>query len=385
MRIVYCINGFYRAAGMERVLADKANWLAAHGYEVTILTTDQMGRPDAFPLDPRIAQADLAIGYEANNGGTLFDKLVHYPIKQLRHRKRLAQKLSEIRPDITVSMFCNEVNLLPRIHDGSRKVLEIHFSRFKRLQYGRRGFWALADRLRSRNDVRLARRYDRFVVLTEEDKGYWPGLDNLRVIPNPIHYNPEMPNDLKAKTVIAIGRYTYQKGIDRLLEVWRLVCDRLPMGHGWTLRLAGDGELYDDLSAQIRRLDISDSVVLGSVEHDMETLYRNASILTMTSRFEGLPMVLLEASAFGIPAVCFDFKCGPKDVITPGKNGLIVPDGDIEGFANALLLLIQDLGKRRQMGQAAFNLAPRWHPDNILRQWTTLFEEICYTAPFSSN
>ena len=263
--------------------------------------------------------------------------------------------------------------------------LEIHFSRFKRLQYGRHGFWALADRLRSQNDVRLARRYDRFVVLTEEDKGYWPGLDNLRVIPNPIHYNPEMPNDLKAKTVIAIGRYTYQKGIDRLLEVWRLVCDRLPMGHGWTLRLAGDGELYDDLSAQIRRLDISDSVVLGRVEHDMETLYRNASILTMTSRFEGLPMVLLEASAFGIPAVCFDFKCGPKDVITPGKNGLIVPDGDIEGFADALLLLIQDLGKRRQMGQAAFNLAPRWHPDNILRQWTTLFEEICYTAPFSSN
>ena len=111
---------------MERVLADKANWLAAHGYAVTILTTDQLGRPDAFPLDPRIAKFDLGINYESNNGGSLLDKLLHYPAKQQRHRRALAAKLSEIHPDITISMFCNEVNLLPRMHDGSRKVLEIH-------------------------------------------------------------------------------------------------------------------------------------------------------------------------------------------------------------------------------------------------------------------
>ena len=360
---------------MERVLADKANWLVSHGHSITILTTDQQGRPDAFPLDPRIQKYDLAIGYEDNNGESLLNKLVRYPIKQRRHRRRLARKLKEIRPDITVSMFCNEVNLLPRIHDGSRKILEIHFSRFKRLQYGRKGLWAVVDRYRSRQDVRLAARYDRFVVLTEEDKGYWQGLTNLRVIPNPVNFHPDKPNDLEAKTVIAVGRYTYQKGLDRLLDAWKQVCDRLGTSHGWTLRLAGDGELRSDLAAQIARLGIGDSVVLGGVERDMETLYRNTAILAMTSHYEGLPMVLLEAAAFGIPAVCFDFKCGPKDVIDSGENGLIIPDGDIEGFADALLSLIQNPDKGRKMGRAAFDRAPRWQPDTILKQWTDLFEE----------
>ena len=81
MRIVYNIAGFYRPAGMERVLADKANWLVRHGHEVTILTTEQKERPRAFLLDKRIQIRDLAIGYEDNNGASLLDKLVHYPAK----------------------------------------------------------------------------------------------------------------------------------------------------------------------------------------------------------------------------------------------------------------------------------------------------------------
>ena len=82
MHILYNIAGFYRPAGMERVLCDKANWLVEHGHRVTILTTEQQGRPYAFPLDSRVVVIDLAIGYEDNNGGSLWDKLVHYPGKQ---------------------------------------------------------------------------------------------------------------------------------------------------------------------------------------------------------------------------------------------------------------------------------------------------------------
>ena len=149
MHILYNIAGLYRPAGMERVLTDKANWLVSHGYQVTILTTEQQGRPVAFPLDDRIVTRDLGIGYEDNNGKSLVDKLIHYPAKQLKHRKALKKALRELRPDITVSMFCNEVNLIHRMKDGSVKVLEVHFLRFKRLQYARRGLWALADRWRS--------------------------------------------------------------------------------------------------------------------------------------------------------------------------------------------------------------------------------------------
>jgi glycosyltransferase involved in cell wall biosynthesis len=303
----------------------------------------------------------LEIGYEDNNGGSLFDKLVHYPRKQRRHKTALALKLAEIRPDITVSMFCNEVNLLPKIHDGSRKVLEIHFSRFKRLQYGRKGLWGLVDRLRSRNDAKLAARYDRFVVLTQEDKSYWPDLPNLRVIPNAKPFSLSEPASLQSHTVLAVGRYTYQKGFDLLLKAWRMIDTK-----GWTLRIAGSGDTLDD---------VPDNVVTG-LSTDIVDEYRNAAFLVMSSRFEGLPMALLEAQAAGLPIVSFACKCGPKDVITEGEDGILVPEGDIGGLSNGMKRLMEDESLRLSMGQAAFRNSVRFDKEKIMSQWENLFREL---------
>ena len=150
MKIVYCIAGTYNSGGMERVLANKANWFAHQGHDVTIITTEQKGREPFFSLDKQITCHDLGIGYEENNGGTFLNKVLHYPFKQYRHRKRLTRLLEQIKPDITVSMFCNDVSFLPKIKDGSKKVLEIHFSKFKRLQYARKGLWRLADIYRNK-------------------------------------------------------------------------------------------------------------------------------------------------------------------------------------------------------------------------------------------
>lgn len=372
MHILYNIAGLYRPAGMERVLTDKANWFAENGHRVTILTTEQKGRPYAFPLDPGVEVIDLGIGYEDNNGAGLLDKLLHYPGKQRRHRKALEAILAEKKPDVTVSMFCNEVNLIPRMKDGGAKVLEVHFSRFKRLQYGRKGLWALADRLRSRQDAALVRRYDRFVVLTEEDKRLWGPMDNIRVIVNPVRFCPPSPAPLDTKTVIAVGRYTYQKSLDRLLDAWSLIQRKA----GWTLRLVGDGEDREALETQIHTLGLEGSVQLGRAESDMDTVYSTASILALSSRYEGLPMALLECQAFGVPAVSFDCKCGPKEIIVPGETGFLVQEGDVPGLARSLEQLMNDDALRVKMGRNAFRNAAAWRPENVMPKWISLFEEI---------
>ena len=372
MHILYNIAGFYRPAGMERVLADKANWLVEQGHRVTILTTEQKGRPNAFPLDPRGKMMDLAIGYEDNNGGTLWDKIVHYPSKQRRHKKVLKAILMEKKPDITVSMFCNEVNLIPKMHDGSKKVLEVHFSRFKRIQYGRKGLWAIIDRIRSRQDEKLVRKYDRFVVLTKEDKAYWRDLQNIRVIYNPVRFRPEKPATLDTKTVIAVGRYAHQKALDRLVQAWSLI----PNKEGWKLRLVGDGEQRPDLEKLINELGLASSVILGRSETDMASVYSNASILALSSRYEGLPMALLEAQAFGVPAVSFSCKCGPNEIITPGEDGILVDEGNIPALAEGLSALMKDDSLRKEMGLNAFRNAERWRPETIMPQWIQLFSEI---------
>ncbi len=376
MRIVYNIAGLYRPSGMEKILSDKANWLAAHGYEVTILTTEQKGRPDAFPLDSRIGRRDLAIGYEDNNGGSLWNKLVHYPLKQLRHRRRLTEALMDIRPDITVSTFCNEQGFLPGIPDGSRKVLELHFSRLKRLQYGRKGLWGLVDRLRSANEVRQVRRFDRFVTLTREDLSLWGDVPGICAIPNGISLEGITPGEHADKTVIAVGRYMYQKGLDRLIDAWKIVCDALGPGHGWQLRLLGEGELREALQRQIDALGLSGSAVLCGTVADMPSEYRRAALIALSSHYEGLPMALIEAQAYGVPAVSFDCHCGPREVIVDGETGLLVPEGDVAALARALLALIRDPERRRRLGEQAARLAVRFDFETIMKQWDDLFKSL---------
>lgn len=374
MTLLYLIAATYRPAGMERVLAAKANWLAAHGHDIIVATTDQKGRPHAFEFDRKIRFFDLGIGYEDNNGGSFLDKLIHYPQKQWKHRKALNRLIKSERPDIVISMFCNDASFTPSLARkyGAKSVLEIHFSRFKRLQYGRTGIWALADRLRSWNDLRTVRRFDRFVVLTEEDKGYWGELPNITVIPNPRTFTTDSPATLDSKTVIAVGRYNFQKQFDALIRAWALLKRDFP---NWTLRIAGDGEEKGSMLWSIAEHGLEDKVILGP-ETDMENAYRNASILAMSSRFEGLPMVLLEAQAMGLPIVSFACKCGPKDVITDGVDGYLVPEGDVTGLADRLFTLMADPQLRKSMGAAAYKASERFDEEKIMTLWADLFESL---------
>ena len=385
MKVVYLIAGTYRSGGMERVLAGKTNWLVRNGVaDVLVITTDQRGQKPFFEFDRRIRHTDLGIDYEENNGGSFLNKIIHYPVKQIRHRRRLSELLKKEKADIVVSMFCNDAQFLPRINDGSRKVLEIHFSRYKRLQYGRKGMWALTDKWRSRNDRRIARRFDRFVVLTNEDRGYWEQdapMPNICVIPNARTFEP---SDLKSEvenaaqsglhTVLAVGRYNEQKAFDRLIYAWYMVHRQdAQLCADWRLRIVGDGELRETLQKQIGLLGLADSVELGHAETDMQSVYRNADIYAMTSLYEGLPMVLLEAQAAGLPIVSMACKCGPRDVITDGVDGFLVAEGDTGAFAVKLRQLMSDDGLRKQMGLTARKSSDRYDETLIMDKWVQLF------------
>jgi len=370
-KILYTIAGTYRAAGMERVLADKANYLAAKGYKIVIVTTDQRGQKPAFDLDSSIKCYDLDINYEVNNGGSLASKLFNYPGKQIRHRKRLKAVVNAEKPDICISMFCGDEGFLPKFKDGSKKLLEVHFSRFKRLQYGRGGLWRIADRIQYWHDALKVRRFDRFIMLTNEDFGYWGHPKNGQVIPNSLAQIPAETSPLDSRTAVFVGRLSYQKAPERLIDVWRRI-SYLPKGKDWKLRIVGDGELLDKLKADAKNLNIE----FLPPQKDMDRIYKEASVLLLTSRYEGLPMVLLEAQAYGVPAVSFACKCGPADVISDGKSGFLVPEGDINAFATALSKLTEDEDLLKSFGAEARKESARWNRETIMAQWINLFENI---------
>ena len=373
MKIIYCIACTCHSGGMERVLTNKANYLARHGYEIVVVTTDQRGKQPFFPLEPSIRCIDLGINYDENNGKSFLNKLLHYPVKQALHRKRLKAVLMKERPNVTVSMFNNDAGFIPSIKDGSAKVLEIHFSKFKRLQYGRKGVWKLADWWRSKQDEKTVRKFDRFVVLTEEDKAYWGNLPNIMVIPNAISGIPAGTALLENKRVIAVGRYTYQKGFERLVDAWHLLASRFP---DWNLVIIGDGEERPLLEQRIRSYGLERQVTLTRPTQEIGKVYQEASILASSSRYEGLPMVLLEAQAFGLPIVAFQCKCGPKDIVSDGMNGYLVPEGDTAGMAQRLETLMKDVTLRKRMGLKAKESASRFNEEAIMEKWMNTFQTL---------
>lgn len=373
MKLVYCIAGTFNPGGMERVLSNKTNYLAEHGHEIHIVTTDQRNQSGFFQFHPSIKHHDLGINYDENNGKSFINKIIKFPGKQLRHKKKLSELLIKLKPDITISMFNNDVSFIPKIKDGSKKVLEIHFSKFKKMQYQRSGLWKLADNWRTREEEKWVRNFDKFVVLTQEDKRYWGSLSNIEVIPNALSKIPETTSKLDKKNVVVIGRYNSQKGFDRLIDIWSVIH---PEFHDWHLNIVGDGELKDELRMQIEELHLSENIHLTTPSKDVEQIYLNSSILALTSRYEGLPMVLLEAQSYGLPIVAYDCKCGPLDVITDGKDGFIIRNGNKTDFTVKLKQLMQSKDLREQMGKNAKAASFRFEEEKIMNKWINLFQSL---------
>lgn len=376
MKIIYCTHSVCNPGGMERVLVNKVTYLVEKlHWDVSIVTTDQKNRPAFYPLPEGVRMTDLGINYSDDNVKHPIGKIFGYLLKRRTHRKRLTELLMREKADIVVSLYPSESSFIPLIKDGSRKVLELHFCKFFRLQYGRKGLLGLIDRWRTRQDERIVRKFDRFVVLTHEDKGYWGNLPNIEVIPNAAKFMGNTSSDLTVHRVIAVGRLDYQKGFDRLLRTWRMI-QQTGRYADWHLDIFGQGEWHDWLQGMIVDWQLSDTVCIHRPTERIGEEYVASSIIVMTSHYEGFGMVLVEAMACGVPAIAFDCKCGPKDIIRQGENGLLVRDGDIEGLAQAMQCLMDDEPLRLRMGEEAKKVVDTYSEEAVMSQWTALFESL---------
>lgn len=376
MKILYCTHSTYNPGGMERVLLNKVTYLSQlPGWDVSVVTTDQHQRPPFYPFPEKVRMTDLDINYSDDNDKGAWKKIFGYLRKRKEHKRKLTALLEKERPDIVVSLYPSESSFIPDIKDGSKKVLELHYCKFFRLQYGRKGLLGWIDKWRTRQDEQIVRRFDKFVVLTHEDKGYWGKLPNIEVIPNAAMHVSESYSDVTNKRVIAVGRLDYQKGFDRLIEAWELI-QRTGKFADWQLDIFGQGEWREMLQRMVDEKGLQDTVQIHRPTKQIGEEYVKSSLLVMSSHYEGFPMVMIEAMACGLPVVSFDYKCGPKDIVQHGINGLLVPEGDVKALAHAMMEVMTDEMYRKMLSRNAKKVVDTYSEEAVMKQWSRLFTSI---------
>jgi len=377
MKIVYYLPSLYIAGGLERTITLKANYLAdSMGYSVTILTSEQQEKKPYYKLSKNVNHVDLGISFDLPKNQSKIKKLISYPFKYNRFKRRFSSFLNEYKPDITISTLRREIYFINSINDGSIKIGEFHVTRnsyhtSSTKSSGNHIINAL-KKIWTNYSLYKIKKLSKFIVLTNGEKANWPELQNTLVINNPLSFYPKKSSMCSNHQVIAVGRYSPEKGIESPIDAWAIVTKKHP---DWILTFFGNGE-YNIYTEQIKKLNIEKTCFLESAVTNIEDKYYDSSILALTSKYESFGMVITEAMSCGVPVVSFDCPSGPKDIIQNGIDGILVENGNIQELADKICYLIENEDIRKGLGKQAKINSERFKIENIAVQWQELFNSL---------
>ncbi|MCD6732476.1 MAG: glycosyltransferase family 4 protein [Burkholderiaceae bacterium] len=352
------------AGGAERVLSTLANWWAAAGHSITLVTLSD-GSDDFYWLDERIERIALGVMRPARRP--------HEAVFQnLRRICALREAINATRPDVVVS-FISTVNVLTLIATMGLGVPTIVSERVDPRTHAIGRAWSLLrNHWYSRAYAVVVQTRSVAECISEAMR-----LNRCVVIPNPLAppllaLDGEIsaqPLGTMSPTIAAMGRLVDQKGFDLLIEAFALT---RPRESGWRLVIIGDGPRRKALEAVARKLGVDDIVEFAGRVHRPETVLRTAKIFVMSSRYEGFPNALLEAMALGIACVATDCRSGPADIVRHGIDGLLVPSENVAALATTIRSLMDDDILRTGLAMRAREVRARFSVDRIAAQWDAL-------------
>lgn len=358
LRICFISGDISRSGGTERVGLLIANELCKRKYDVTILSFWNGGKPYFF-CDNKIKLTYLL---DRKKEGKLYRTYI-YPILKLRRfiKKNKFDVIIDI--DTALSFYSCYAS----------KYLECKVVTWEHFNY----IQTQKDKNRYRGFCAAKKYSARIVVLTKHDYDMYINLGHIETermtqIYNPVSFQIE-PTSVDSKLAISVGRLSYQKGFDLLLNAWAIIEKH---GTDWRLAIIGSGEDERALKKLSKNLNLKNVDFIANTP-DIKKWYRSASLYILSSRYEGFPMVLLEAMSKGVPIVSFDCVTGPSEMIKNNVNGFLVEDGNVEALATQVYALIST--DREQLAELSYNsikLAKDFSVENIVNNWESILQEL---------
>lgn len=374
MKIFYIYTALLTKGGADRVLTEKANWLAEHGYEVGIITDSQMGRPPIFPLSPKVNLINLDIDFAKEYGHPFIIRIYLYYQLMSEYKSKMKEVLKIEKPDIVITTMGRDMDFLPKIYKEGIIIGEAHTTKhflrnFHLLEQRGFPFKQIAWYWRKKMG-KNAQKLNAIVLLTKEDAEDWKDTNRTVIIPNSLPFKPKQISGLKNKQAIAVGRYNNAKGYEYLIEAWKQVYTK---HSDWKINIYGSGELKEKVKKQIEDEGLQDTIVMNEPTNDIMSRYLESSICVVSSRYEGFSMVILEAMACGIPVVSFDCPHGPRNIIKNDEDGILVEHLNTKALADEICKLIENPELRKTLGERAQINIQRFSRENVMKQWTELF------------
>jgi glycosyltransferase involved in cell wall biosynthesis len=334
--------------GAERALLDTAALLAARGHHVTVLTFESE-TSDAYPVPPYLSRVTLGVPGQSGN------RLRGIP-NNIRRIASLRAEVRRLRPDVVVSYLTrtNIICLLALLGTGRPVVATEHnvatLNDAPMQAVWRTLRWFLYPRMAQ------------VVVVSKvlpKSRGSEP--ETFRFLSDDVCY------------IVGMGRLEPEKGFDRLIKAFHLVEKDCP---GWKLLIVGEGSRRTELARLVASLGLEGRVELPGRVSNPRTLFRQCNLFCLSSESEGFGLVLVEAMSSGLPVLSFDCDFGPREIITSGVSGMLVPPGDVAALGKAIVSLVKDDSLRVRLARGGLESVRRFAPDEILNRWEALFRRV---------
>lgn len=372
MNIIYITDTLALWGGIERILSYKAKELNERfGYNVRILTTNQGSHPLPFDFSKGVSYVDLGINLHHQYNYSILKRLLFLYRTRKLFRIRLRKQVDDFHADIVILIMLNYADIIGSVLKNTPWIFESHSSYISENLEKK----SVLFRLNCFINKQCLRKASGIVALTKEDSNNWRRVNSFSVvIPNIVQLNATGDYcDYNSRHIIFVGRFFYQKGIDALIEIWKIVFHRHP---DWHLDMYGEGEMKEYYQKITDKLHIN--IHIHKPESTIFKRYCECSMLLLSSIYEPFGLVLPEAMSCGLPVVAFDCPYGPAEIISNGVDGFLVKNRDVNEFATRVCQLIEDKNLRIQMGQAAIKSSQRYRADNVMSKWKELLESLVH-------